>query len=121
MIMKKYKIYSFDQLTNENFSENDLYYLFDTPSLNYSLVVNMFRMVGHDDLTDKEILDIAKTNERWMYEYHWTTEQRAEFRRLMILAYTNIYHYRPTEIESMVDWWLFMYGMSVEGENLLTE
>ena len=36
-------------------------------------------------------------------------------------VYRNIYQDGPEEARNSAEWWTFMYGMSVEGENLLTE
>ena len=118
--MKDYKIYSMKYLKEKELTENDLYYLFDTPSLNYSLVVNMFKFAGKKMKPD-DILNICKTNERWVYEYHWTKEQHDQWINEVADVYKNIYQYGPEEAEHGAQWWVFQYGMSVEGENLLTE
>ena len=47
--MKEYKIYTMKYLKEKELTENDLYYLFDTPSLNYSLVVNMFKFTKKEN------------------------------------------------------------------------
>ena len=38
-----YKIFEMDYLMNNDLSEDDLYYLFETSSLNYSLSINEFK------------------------------------------------------------------------------
>ncbi len=118
--MKEYKLYTNKYLSEKELTETDLYYLFETPSLNYSLVVNMFKFTKKKMKPD-EILNLCKTNERWVYEYHWTKEERAAYRNELLKVFKNIYGTGPFETENAVDWWLFQFGMSVEGENLLTE
>lgn len=118
--MKEYKLYSNKYLAEKELTETDLYYLFDTPSLNYSLVVNMFKFMKKDMKPD-EVLTLCKTNDRWMYEHHWTKEDRERYREELMKVFKNIYRNGPYETESSVDWWLFMYGFSMDGENLLTE
>lgn len=118
--MKEYKLYTNKYLSEKELTENDLHYLFDTPSLNYSLVVNMFKFTKNK-LTPIEVLNLCKTNDRWMYETHWTKKQRSDYREILIKIFRNIYGSGPAEAEMTADWWLLIYGMSVEGENLFTE
>lgn len=118
--MKDYKIYTMKYLKEKELTENDLYYLFDTPSLNYSFVVNMFKFAKKKMKPD-EVIELCKTNERWMYETHWTKEQHDKWIDEVAAVYRNIYQYGPDEARNSAEWWTFIYGMSVEGENLLTE
>lgn len=118
--MKDYKIYTMKYLKEKELTENDLYYLFDTPSLNYSLVVNMFKFAGKKMKAD-DVLNICTTNERWMYEYHWTKDQHDKWVNEVAEVYKNVYQDGPEKARNGAEWWTFMYGMSVEGENLLTE
>lgn len=118
--MKEYKIYSMKYLKEKELTENDLYYLFDTPSLHYSLVVNMFKFVGYK-MKNEEILDICKTNERWMYEYTWTKEQKEAWKNEVTAVFKNIYQYGPQESEHSASWWCFWNGMTVPDENLFNE
>ena len=50
---KNYRIYEMDYLMNNDLSEDDLYYLFETPSLNYSLLINEFKY-SNQELTDEK-------------------------------------------------------------------
>ena len=40
------KIYTIDELKNTEFSEDDLHNLFDTKSLNLSLILHMFKLIN---------------------------------------------------------------------------
>ena len=81
------KIYDLDYLINTELTEEDLYYLFDTASLIYSLVVGEFKFVGYDNISDEEIINICKTNERWVYEYYWTKKQHDEYIKKVTAIY----------------------------------
>lgn len=118
--MKDYKIYTMKYLKENELTENDLYYLFDTPSLNYSLVVNMFKFAGKKMKKD-DILNMCKTNERWMYENYWTKEQHDKWIDEVAAVYRNVYQDGPEKAHHDAEWWIFMFGMTVKGENLLTE
>ena len=118
--MKEYKIYTMKYLKEKELTENDLYYLFDTPSLNYSLVVNMFKFAGKKMKPD-EIIELCKTNKRWMYENHWTKKQHDQWIDEVAAVYRNVYQDGLDDSRKSAEWWTFIYGMSVEGENLLTE
>ena len=118
--MKEYKIYTMKYLKEKELTENDLYYLFDTPSLNYSLVVNMFKFAGKKMKPD-EVIELCKTNQRWMYENHWTKKQHDQWIDEVAAVYRNVYQDGLDDSRKSAEWWTFIYGMSVEGENLLTE
>ena len=56
-----------------------------------------------------------------MYENHWTKEQHDKWIDELTEIYKNIYQTGPEESRNAAEWWTFLYGMTVEGENLLTE
>ena len=108
---KKIEIYDLDYLVNTELTEEDLYNIFETPSLNYSLVINMFKISGYNK-TNEEIIDLCKTDDRWMYKHFWTSKQRKEFHSILVKICQNIYQYGYNQSEGWADWWLFMYGLS---------
>lgn len=108
-----YKLYDLDYLCDEEITENDLYWIFDTDSLLYSLIIGMFRYVGYD-MSNKDILTLCRDNDRWMYEYFWTQSQRNEFRKKLIKLIKNIYSYKDGSAESKADWWLFEWGLTIK-------
>ena len=59
---KSYKIFSLDYLRNEELTEDDLYYIFETPSLNYSLLVGEFLLTEQEISDEKKIIKLAKTD-----------------------------------------------------------
>lgn len=111
---KSYKIFDFDYLINGDLTEDDLYYLFETPSLNYSLLVNMFLLTNQEITDEKKIIKLAKTDRDWMYKYFWTKSQRKDFEELMFKAYKNIYQCGEDEAKSRISWWILMYGLTNE-------
>ena len=56
---KSYKIFDLDYLQNAELTEDDLYYLFETPSLNYSLLVDMFNFTNQEITDEKKIIKLA--------------------------------------------------------------
>ena len=52
---KKIEIYDLDYLVNAELTEEDLYNIFETPSLNYSLVINMFKISGYNKTFESNI------------------------------------------------------------------
>lgn len=116
---KKYKIYSLDYLSNEELTEEDLHYLFDTPSLIYSLVINMFRHSGEIKKKDVDIINLCKTDDKWVYKNFWTKKQRSSYLRLLIPVFKNVYQYNIVQATSKAEWFLFQFGLSIKGNNLL--
>ena len=116
---KKYKIYNIEYLSNEDLTEEDLHYLFDTPSLLYSLVINMFRHAEEHNMSDKDIIDMCKKDEKWVYKNYWTKKQRASYLNKIIPVFRNIYQYSEVQSKQKAEWFLFQFGLSIKGNNLL--
>ena len=117
---KKYKIYSVDYLANNDLTEEDLHYIFDTSSFKYSLVVNMFRHAGEKNKTDADIINICKTDENWVYKNYWTKKERASFLKKIIQVFKNVYQYSLETAKGKAEWFLFRYGLSIKGNNLIS-
>lgn len=107
------KIYSIDYLIERELSEADLYNLFDKNSLLYSFVIGMFRHIG-SKMTDEEIIHMAKTQERWVYENYWSQEQKDLYRKKITKAFMNIYQYKEHIADHNAQWFLFSYGLTVK-------
>lgn len=110
---KKIKIFDLDYLQNEEFTEDDLYKLFETPSLNRSLIIGMFRFIN-DEHTDEEILDLVKTKENWMNEILWSFSVKQNFRNILTNIAKNLYQYSSKTSENWADEWLLRYGFGVK-------
>lgn len=111
-MIKKYKIFDLDYLQNNEFTEEDLVYLFETPSLNYSLVVGMFRLYDKGNLTDDKIINIVTTDEKWMYKHFWNKTQRDEFIKILKKCYYNLYRYNEETCTAMSDMWIIQFGFT---------
>jgi hypothetical protein len=109
---KAYKIYDIDYLKKAELTEDDLYYLFETPSLNYSFLVDEFKRTNQEITDEKKIINIAKNDRDWMYKYFWTDKQRESFEKDLKEAYMNIRQCGENEAESATSWWIFMYGLT---------
>ena len=109
---KSYKIFEMDYLINNDLSEDDLYYLFETPSLNYSLLINEFKYSNQELTDEKKIIKLAQSDEEWMYKTFWTEKQRNTFEEDTKKAFMNIYQCGPIEAESRVQWWILYYGLT---------
>lgn len=111
---KSYKIFEIDYLKNAELTEDDLYYLFETPSLNYSFLIDEFRRTNQDIVDEKKIIHLAKNDKDWMYKYFWSAKQREEFEKDIKKAYMNIRQCGEVEAESSTQWWILMYGLTDE-------
>lgn len=109
---KSYKIFEMDYLQHAELTEDDLYYLFETPSLNYSFLVDEFKRSNQEITDEKKIINLAKTDKDWMYKYFWTSEQREEFEKAIKEAYINIRQCGEEEAISSSQWWILMYGLT---------
>jgi hypothetical protein len=108
---KTYKIFDIDYLSNGELNEDDLYYLFETKSLSYSLLIDMFKK-SHQPIEDeKKIIAITK-NKDWQYNYFWTDKQREDFENDIIKVYKNIYFCDDKEAQSYAQFWVIMYGLT---------
>ena len=108
---KSYKIFDIDYLCNAEFTEDDLYYIFETKSLNYSFLVNMFNRTNQPITEDKKIIALVKNN-GWQYKYFWTDKQREDFENDIIKAYKNIYICDSREAQCYAQFWVIQYGLS---------
>jgi len=110
------KIYDLDYLINEELTEEDLYNLFETASLNYSLVIAMFRCIN-DKRSDDEIIEMCKTDDRWVYKNYWKSEkQKEEFKEDLKKIIKNVYQAGEIEQDRKASWWMFQYSLSIPGQ-----
>ena len=109
---KSYKIFEMDYLQHADLTEDDLYYLFETPSLNYSFLIDEFKRTNQEITDEKKIINLVKTDKDWMYKYFWTSKQREEFEKDVKEAYINIRRYGKEEAESSTQFWIIMYGLT---------
>lgn len=108
------KIYDFDYLTKTEFGEDDLYHLFETQSLNYSIIQEMFRVTG-EYTNIKHLADHFKRDNGWLTNRHFKSKKdRQNFINRLIPIIKNVYQYSDYEAKRWVDDWMFHYGFSIK-------
>lgn len=76
-----YSLFTFDEMLNQKLDrwESNTLNGSSSPSLVYSLVVDMFRYIG-DNRPEEDILKECATSENWYNNYTWTTVQHNKWR-----------------------------------------
>jgi hypothetical protein len=108
---KNVKIYPIEYLINEELSEDDLYNILDTKSLEYSLHCFMMRLIN-PDFTIKQCIDIASTN-GWFDTYRWTHAQCTYAESQIEKAFMNIYQIGPLQARQRAQMYIVTYGPSI--------
>ena len=89
MAKTKYKIYTLDFLSTTEMTDDDMYYICETPSFTYSLLVGMFTMAGYK-MSEKKVINVCK-EDQWMYKYFWTDAERDAFEKCLYDSFINLY------------------------------
>jgi hypothetical protein len=110
---KKTKIFELDYLINAELTEDDLYFLFDTKSLLYSLVIGMHRIIGNNK-SNEDIIDRCKKDDFWFSRNKWNDIQKNKFTDDLEKMYHNLYQYGPVKSRQLAEWWVDQYGFSVK-------
>jgi hypothetical protein len=112
-------IYPIDYLANEELSDNDLSNLLDNEKrgLRYSLVIGMFKFIKSPK-RNYQIIKSITSNKNWFKKTTWTTEQQNEYEQLVIKVYKNIYQYKELTAISLAQWFMSIYGLNIEGNNI---
>ena len=108
------RLYPLEYLMNEELTESDLNHLFDTKSLIYSLIINMFREVN-SPLKNFQIINIIKNDNTWLNMYTWNKKTCTNFEKKIAKIYKNIYTYKTNEIpKSLAQFFIIQYGFNVK-------
>ena len=112
-------IYPIDYLANEELSDNDLSNLLDNDKrgLRYSLVIGMFKFIKSPK-RNYQIIKSITSNKNWFKKTTWTTVQQNEYEQLVIKVYKNIYQYKDLTAISLAQWFMSIYGLNIEGNNI---
>lgn len=112
-------IYPIDYLANEELSDNDLSNLLDNEkrSLKYSLVIGMFKFIKSPK-RNYQIVKSITSNKNWFKKTTWTIKQQNEYEKLVIKVYKNIYQYKELTAISLAQWFMTIYGLNIEGNNI---
>ena len=107
---KSIKIFDISYLINSDYTDDDLYYLFATKSLLYSLIVAQFKLGGYKE-TLKEIKSIIK-KKHWQYKYFLNDQQISEFENNVAKIYKKVYQCSNSEALSHAQMFYVQYGFS---------
>lgn len=105
--------YSVDYLINHELNENELYDLFETPSLHYSLFLGMFAFIG-DKRTPDELITMGKKDSDWMYKNFWSEQQKQQYIELVTKILMNIYQFGKETSRHNAEHWVCFNGLSLE-------
>ena len=111
-------IYSLDYLINEELTDEDISNLLDRKSLTYSIIINMFRYIGLKK-SNKDIIKLITTKDRWMDDYVWSKEEFNSFENLLIQALKNIYSYSDIIAKVKAQWYRILYAFRQKGNTII--
>lgn len=107
---KPSKIFDLDYLVSSDYTDDDLYHLFATKSLVYSLIVAQFKLGGYKESV-KEIKAIVK-KKHWQYKYFLNDQQISEFEDKVTKIYKKVYQCSNAEALSRAQMFYVQYGFS---------
>ncbi len=107
---KTVKIFDIDYLINSDYTDDDLYHLFATKSLTYSLIVAQFKLAGYKE-TVKDIKTVVK-KKHWQYKYFFNDQQIADFEDKVTKIYKKVYQCSDAEALSRAQMFYVQYGFS---------
>ena len=106
------KIYSLSYLKNSVLSDDDLFNIFETKSLLYSLIVAEFRIIK-DKRKSIEILKYVSNTKSWPDLHTWHKKQFDEFISDLTKIYQNVYQQSEEICKSKAQWWVTLYGFRI--------
>lgn len=104
------KIFDLDYLLNSDYTDDDLYYLFTTKSLTYSLIAAQFRIGGYKE-SNKEIKALVK-KKHWQYKYFLNDQQIIDFENKVATIYMKVYQCSRGEATARAQMFYIQYGFS---------
>lgn len=110
-------IYPLEYLQNEELTETDLNYLFDTKSLLYSLIIGMFKFASYN-FTDDHIIDIINNDKKWVYKYYFIYNKHKQFTKILVNIFKNLYYYSDKEALDYAQLWMIYYGFGGKKNNI---
>lgn len=112
-------IYPIEYLIKEELTDNDLSNLLDNDKigLKYSLIIGMFKYIKSPK-RNYQIIKIIKSDDQWFKKTRWSKEKHNEYEKLVIDVYKNIYQYKNTTAIALGQWFMTIYGLSVEGNTI---
>ena len=108
------KIFDLDYLATAELEEDDLYHLFETPSLLYSIIKAMY-LSTNEFTSIKTLAKNFRRDNGWLTNKHFKTQkERDEFEKKLVKVIQNVYQYSEFMAKRWVDDWMFHYGFSIK-------
>ena len=108
------KIFDLDYLATAELEEDDLYHLFETPSLLYSIIKAMY-LFTNEFTSIKTLAKKFRRDNGWLTNKHFKTQkERDEFEKKLVKVIQNVYQYSEFMAKRWVDDWMFHYGFSIK-------
>ena len=110
-------IYPIEYLANNELTDNDLSNLLDKGGLKYSLIIGMFKFIKSPK-RNYQIIKSITSNKNWYKKTTWSQKQQYEYEQLVIKVYKNIYQYKELAAISLAQWFMSIYGLTIEGNTI---
>lgn len=110
-------IYPIEYLANNELTDNDLSNLLDKNGLKYSLIIGMFKFIKSPK-RNYQIIKSITSNKNWYKKTTWSQKQQYEYEQLVIKVYKNIYQYKELAAISLAQWFMSIYGLTIEGNTI---
>lgn len=107
------KIYSLKYLINNDLTESDLNNLFETDSLIYSIIVNMYMFINSKKSYVNIVKDIRKNND-WISRNKWSNKERNLYEHKLKDAFKNIYSLSDEIALQKAQWYMTIYGFDIK-------
>lgn len=108
-------IFDIKYLMSGILTDEDLNLLLNTSSLNRSLILAEYRLIGDKDSVES-IFKKCKKDEFWYDNTSWTNKQQDEFRNILLKVYHNIYYYSEKRCSDLADMWILNFGFKCKDE-----
>lgn len=105
------KIYPLSYLAEAVLTDDDINNLLDTPSLKYSVIIDMFNRCKINK-TNKAIIKFIKT-ENWYDKFKIDKLNFNELENIVTKIYQNIYSYQPNLAKHYAQWFMTIYSFKV--------
>lgn len=113
-----YALFTFDEMLNQKLDRWEATTLNgrQSPSLVYSLVIDMFRYIG-DERPDEDILEECSTEEGWYGKHTWTTIQHNKWEKEhlipILMKRMKLPKYRA---EREAAWFMLQWSFTIKDE-----
>lgn len=110
MAKTKIKIFDLDYLRNADYTDDDLFLIFETPSLKYSLLYGMFKFAGIQ-IPNNDIVKFVKCK-NWVYKNFWSTKKCRDFEDIVKDIYKRVYYMSEYNARAKAQTFIIQYGLT---------